>query len=179
MSSFFLKTKNRIEKIITVLSIISTVSINVLYISYLSFALRFDIGNRNINIALLVATLLFMLLYIILRPMGQNAKNGVVITKKIYKFFRFSMKIFTLLTTVYTITSSVKALSFIGVILSVGGALLLVFRIIIDALISILGIKIRRIGRSKKQKKTEQYNENEPVELELDFGDYAVSDIKE
>ena len=179
MSNFFQKTKNRIEKIITVLSIVTTISINITYIGYLAFALRFDIGNRNINIALLVATFLFMLLYIILRPMGQNTRNGVVITKKIYKLFRFGTRIFSLLTTVYSITSAVKALSFIGVILSVAGALLLITRIITDVLISILEIKIRRIGSNMKQKRTEQYNENEPVELELDLGDYAVSDIKE
>ena len=79
------QAKNEFIRQIRKLSIISTLTVHLLYIAYLGYSLMNDIGIKPVNIALMVGTAVFLIVYLFLQLFGENRKSKLKTTKKFYK----------------------------------------------------------------------------------------------
>ena len=147
-----LKTiKDELKRQIKIISISSTIIVNLLYISYLTFALRHSIGNRYVNFTLALATGAFLLMYLIFQTFGENKKN-VKRTKKVYKRIKRITKIFTVFTAIYTVATAVGSVSPIAAIFAIINAVILGIQMIFDLIASIIVRGARRVKTAAVEK---------------------------
>jgi uncharacterized membrane protein len=143
--------KDELKRQLKIITISSTVIINLLYISYLRFALRHGIGNRYVNFALTIATALFLLLYLIFRLFGENKKN-VKRTKRIYKRFKLLTKLFTVLTAIYVLITATGSVTPMAGIFAYLNAILLALQLIFELVASLITRGARRVKESVSER---------------------------
>jgi divalent metal cation (Fe/Co/Zn/Cd) transporter len=167
--------KKELTRQIKIISISSTVIINLLYISYLRFALRHSIGNRYVNFALTIATALFLVIYLILRLFGEN-KRSVKKTKRVYKRFKLLTKIFTVGMAIYALATAVGTVSPMATLFATVNAVLLGIRLIIELIASLIG---RGVSKAKNAAVERRLNKKREVNTyETDFTEAEVEDVK-
>lgn len=167
--------KKELTRQIKIVSISSTVIINLLYISYLRFALKHSIGNRYVNFALAIATALFLVIYLILRLFGENKRN-VKRTKKVYKRFKLLTKIFTVGMAIYTLATAVGTVSPFATLFATVNAVLLGIRLIIELIASLIS---RGVSKAKNAAVERRLNKKREVNTyETDFTEDEVEDVK-
>lgn len=135
------------------LSISTTLIIHILYIIYLTYSLKSGVGNKTVNLILLVGTVVFLLIYLILRLFGGK-KKSIKSTKRFYKRFKLFAKSFTAITAIYSLVTATKAISPIASFVSMAGAVFVLLRLVADILsyLFISGIKNLFSGIKKKSK---------------------------
>lgn len=151
----FKEAKEELQRQIKIISVSLTVLIHILYIGYLRFALRKSIGNRWVNLALVIATAVFLVVYLAFQVFSKNKKN-VKNAKRIYKRFKLLTKIFTIGTAVYTVITAVGSVSPFASIFAVANAILLGIRLILEMIISLLSLGARKVKSSIKRKREDK-----------------------
>lgn len=151
MAERFNEIKKELSRQLKIVSVSFTVLVHLLYIGYLRFALRKSIGNRYVNLVLVLMTAVFLVVYLIFSLVGKNKKNAKR-TKKVYKRFKLLMKIFTVGTAVYTVFTALGSVSPLAILYSVANAIVLVLRLIFELIISLVGFGARKV-KSKIGKK--------------------------
>ena len=147
--------KDELKRQLKIISVSSTVIINLLYISYLRFALRHGIGNRYVNFALTFATALFLVLYLIFRLIGENKKN-VKRTKKAYKRFKLMTKIFTVGTAVYAVLAASGSVTPLASVFAYLNAALLAVQLIFEVISSLIISGARRVKNHLSERVAER-----------------------
>ena len=145
-----LKTiKAELKRQITILSVSATVIINLIYLGYLTYSLGAGVGVREINIALMAGTVIFLAVYLFFRLGNrEEKKQKVKTTKKFYKNFKLITKLFTSLTALYALYTAQDA-NFIARVFAVIGAVMLALRLIGE----LLSFLIKRKVKKKKEQR--------------------------
>ncbi len=144
--------KDSFVKKIRRISITFTVTVHLLYIAYLIFAIYKEIGIRWVNIALAIGTAVFLLVYLIIRLAAKNSRGGIKTTKKFYKRFKLVTRIFSTATAIYTIITAVGSISPIAIFFAGVNAVLLIIRLIFEGILSLFDRKAKRIKKRIKSK---------------------------
>ena len=155
--------KNELIRQLKIISVSFNVIVNLLYIAYLRFAIKQGIGNRLVNTALVFATAIFLVVYIIFRLFGENKRN-VKRTKRIYKRFKLLMKLFTVGTAVYTVVIAVDAVSPVATVLAIVNAVILGVRLIFELIVSLITRGARKVKNSVVEKRLNKKRAEEKVE---------------
>ena len=157
---------------LTIISVSFTIIVHLLYISYLRFALRHSIGNRAVNFVLVMATALFLVVYLIFRVFIKN-RNNVKRTKRIYRRFKLIAKLFTVGIAIYTIATAVGSVSPFAALFAMINAIVLIIRLIFELIIAIITRGIRRVKNSVKERITLQNSSDIVDGIELDENEYS------
>lgn len=150
MKEKLIEAKNELLRQIRNISTTFNLLVYLMYIAYLGYALDSGIGIKEINIALIIGTAIFLIIYLALRLVGSKAKKGLKATKKFYKRFKLFTKIFSVGTSLYAVISAQGAVSPVARILAYLGAALLVLRIITELITSAIERGARRIKEKIK-----------------------------
>jgi hypothetical protein len=159
------QAKNEFIRQIRKLSIISTLTVHLLYIAYLGYSLMNDIGIKPVNIALMVGTAVFLIVYLFLQLFGENRKSKLKTTKKFYKKFKLATKVFTTGTAIYSLATAAKSVSPFAMILSVVGAVFLAIRILTDILVGLISKKVKNIKENMKNRRERRHEEKKMKKL--------------
>jgi amino acid transporter len=157
--------KNELARQLKAISISSTVIIHLLYIVYLRFALRKSIGNRMVNLALVLATGAFLVVYLAFQIFGKNKKN-IKRTKKLYKQFKLLTKVFTVGTAVYTVITAVGSVSPTAALFATVNAVLLGIRLIFEVIISLISLGARKVKSSITEKRARRNGTSKVIETD-------------
>ena len=147
--------KDELARQLRKISITITLIVHLLYIGYLSYSLLRGIGNRIINIALIIGTGVFLIVYLILQ-LFENRKKRLKSTKRYYKRFKLITKLFTTATAIYSLITASKAVSPFATFISVSGAVILLIKILFELISSLIARKAKQIKEertSKREKK--------------------------
>ena len=155
MKEKLIEAKNELVRQLRRVSITATLIVHLLYIGYLSYSLIRGIGFKIINIALIIGTALFLIIYLILQLVENNRKKKLKTTKKYYKRFKLSTTLFTTGTAIYSIITAANSVSKFAMVFSIAGAVMLVIKIIIEFLSSIL---TRKVAERKEKRKAVREN---------------------
>ena len=153
----FNNTKNAIEKITvgarrTLLTL--RLSVHLIYLAYLIYAITADIGVMWINSLMATATIAFIIAYIILYESGRGAKKKMKATKRFYKRFKLLARLFSVISAVYSIISAADAVSPLAVISASLAAFLWIAQFLAEIIISALkNMKNRIFSNVKKDVK--------------------------
>ena len=134
------------------LSIKFTLTVNLLYLGYLIYAISVGSGIRWINIALAIATVLFTLTNIAFRLMGKGGKRGAKASKRWYKRFKLVTKLFSIIAAGYGITTALASPSLINVILSYFTAVIWCVQVLLEILVSAIDRKIEAVRKRKEDR---------------------------
>ena len=167
MKEMLIKAKEKFKRKIRMASIISTLAIHLLYISYLTYSLINDIGIKAVNIALISGTSLFLIAYLFLQLVGEDRKIKLKNAKKIYKRFKLATKAFTTATAIYSLATAAGSVSPIAIALSGIGAIFLVLRIISEMLVSFISNRAKKFKESIKNKREEKKIKKMLDEIEI------------
>ena len=74
MKEKLIEAKNELLRQVRNISITFNVTVYLLYIAYLAYALTADIGIKEVNIALIIGTGFFLIIYLVLKLIGGKAK---------------------------------------------------------------------------------------------------------
>lgn len=132
------------------LSIKFTLTVNLLYLGYLIYAISVGSGIRWINISLAVATVLFTLVNIAFRLKGKGGKRGAKVSKRLYKRFKLVTKLFSIIAAGYGITTALASPSLITVVLSYFTAAIWCMQVLLEIVVSAIDRKIER-GRKRRE----------------------------
>ena len=155
MKEKLIEAKNELVRQLRRVSITATLIVHLLYIGYLSYSLIRGIGFKIINIALIIGTALFLIIYLILQLVENNRKKKLKTTKKYYKRCKLSTTLFTTGTAIYSIITAANSVSKFAMVFSIAGAVMLVIKIIIEFLSSIL---TRKVAERKEKRKAVREN---------------------
>ena len=147
MKEKIIAAKDEFKRQIKNLSIISTLTINLIYIGYLTYSLMNDVGIRIVNISLIIGTAVFLLAYLFLQLVGQKQKDRLKSTKRTYKRFKLITKVFTTGTALYSLVTAASSANMVATVITAVGAGFLVLRIIVE----IIGELIRRKAKKMKE----------------------------
>lgn len=167
MKEKLLKAKEELLRQVRNISISITVAVHLIYIGYLAYSLKQDIGIKEVNIALIVGTAVFLVAYLFLQIVTDNRKSRLKTTKKFYKRFKLVTKVFTTGTAVYSLVTAAKAVSPFAMILSVLGAIFLAVRVITELLVALISSQARKIKESFKSKRESKKMQKLVEEMEI------------
>lgn len=109
--------ENVAKKIKSVIKILGGIG-QLVYIIYLAFALKNDIGHRVVNFALLFLTAIYFIFYLIFFGKKSGKKTYKKLTKA-KKFAKLGIKAFSLGVSIYALYSSAAGPSIISIFLSI------------------------------------------------------------
>ena len=167
--------KDELLRQLKIISISFNVIVNLLYIGYLYFAIKQEIGNKYVNMTLAIATALFLLIYLILR-LFKNDKKNLKRTKKVYKRIKLLTKVFTVGTAVYTVSIAVGSVSPLATLFAIVNAILLGIRLIFELILSLI---TRSVGKVKSSVIEKRLNRKRPnLETDMSFVPDEVFDVE-
>ena len=152
--------KDTFVKKIRRISITFTVTVHLIYIAYLLFAIDNNIGIGWVNALLAIGTGIFLITYLVIRLTMQNAKSKIKTTKKFYRRFRLATRLFSTATAIYAIVTAVGSVSPLAVFFAGVSAILLVIRLIFEALLYTIESKARKIKESINNRLHAPKNDN-------------------
>lgn len=167
MKEKLIDAKNELVRQIRGVSISITLTVHLLYIGYLAYALMQDIGIRIINIALMIGTAVFLLVYLFLQLVGENRKGKLKSTKRFYKRFKLLTKVFSTATAVYSLVTAAKSVSPFAMILSILGAVFLGIRVIVELLSSLISRKVKKVKENRLSRREEKKLQKKIEDLEV------------
>ena len=173
MKEKIIAAKDEFKRQIKNLSIISTLTINLIYIGYLTYSLMNDVGIKVVNIALIIGTSVFLLVYLFLQLVGQKQKGQLKSTKRTYKRFKLATKLFTTATALYSLFTAASSANFIATVITAVGAGFLVLRIIVEIITELIRRKARKIKedfiakRESKKMEAIEKRQNKRMEKSL------------
>ena len=168
--------KDELQRQITIVSVTATLLIHLIYLGYLTYALLSGIGVKEINIALIAGTLIFLVTYLIFRLGNKEKKQKVKTTKRFYKNFKLITKLFTSLTAIYTLYTAQDA-GFFARIFAIIGAVILVLRLVGELLSFIIKRKVRTAQENRAKRREEK--RNKPSENEVNEMLRTLDDTKD
>lgn len=171
MKEKLLEAKNEFVRQIRNISITFNLAVYLMYIAYLGYALDQGIGIKEVNIALIIGTALFLIIYIALRTVGSGSKKGLKATKKFYKRFKLTTKVFSVGTSLYAVVTAQSAISPIARILAYLGAALLILRLITELITSAAQRSAKRIKKKFKESAEERKERKAMKEIERELGE--------
>ena len=159
------------------LSITTTLIVNLIYIGYLAYSLKNDVGIKEVNIALIIGTAVFMVASLFFKLIG--GRENLKTTKRFYKRFKLVTKLFSSATAIYSLITAAKAVSPFAMILSTIGAGFLVLRLITELLGSLVSGKARRIKADLAAKRERRKNQKVIDSVEPDDEPCPIYDTAE
>lgn len=168
--------KEELQRQITIVSVTATLLIHLIYLGYLTYALLSGIGVKEINIALIAGTLIFLVTYLIFRLGNKEKKQKVKTTKRFYKNFKLITKLFTSLTAIYTLYTAQDA-GFFARIFAIIGAVILVLRLVGELLSFIIKRKVKTAKENRAKRREEK--RNKPSENEVNEALRTLDDTKD
>lgn len=157
MAGKIAQIKEELLKQIRRISITITVAVNLLYIAYLLFAYANDIGNKYVNIALAVGTVVFLVAYLIITLILNGSKSKLKSAKKFYKRFKLLTKVFTVGTAIYTLITAAEASKF-AMWFAAGNAIFLAIRLVFEFIAITIERKIKSFKENRQRRKEEKAN---------------------
>ena len=145
MKEKLITAKDEFKRQMKKLSILSTLTINLIYIGYLTYSLMNDVGIRIVNISLIIGTAVFLLAYLFLQLVGQKQKDRLKSTKRTYKRFKLITKVFTTATAVYSLITAANSTNIVATVITAVGAGFLVLRIIIEIVAELIRRKAKKM----------------------------------
>ena len=133
-------------------SIKVTLTVNLLYLGYLTYAILRNTGIRWINISLAVATVIFTIANIIFRMQGKRGKSGAKTAKHWYKRFKLLTKLFSIIAAIYGIITALGSTTLLTVLLSYITASIWFFQVLLEIIVSAIDRKIEKIKKRKQDK---------------------------
>ena len=145
MKEKLIAAKDEFKRQIKILSILSTLTINLIYIGYLAYSLMNDVGIKVVNIALIIGTSVFLLVYLFLQLVGQKQKGQLKSTKRTYKRFKLITKVFTTGTALYSLVTAASSANMVATVITAVGAGFLVLRIIVEIITELIRRKAKKM----------------------------------
>ena len=142
MKEKLIAAKDEFNRQIKRLSIISTLTIHLLYIGYLAYSLINDVGIKIVNLALIIGTAVFLVVYLFLQLIGQ--KSQIKSSKRTYKRFKLITKVFTTATAIYSLITAASSTNIIATIITAVGAGFLALRVLVEIIVALIKRKAKR-----------------------------------
>ena len=164
-------TKEALSDAIRNLSIKFTLTVNILYLGYLGFAILKNTGIRWINIALAAATVIFTILNIAFRLQGKRGKGRAKTAKHWYKRFKLLTKLFSIVAATYSIITALGSTSALTIMLSYVTAGIWFVQVLLEIIVSAIEHKIE----ARKKRKEDRINRRNSM-IDEDYKD--IDDVE-
>ena len=139
------KTLGILKTIFRNLSITVNMTLHGIYLFFLLFLIIAGLGVQWINIALMVLTAAFMLIYLLLRLSKKNTARKIRYLKESYKLIKISAKIVTIITAIYTLFTAFNYVHPIVLILALLGAIFFIIRLLVEIIFDLIKRKVESI----------------------------------
>ena len=136
------------------LSIKFTLTVNLLYLGYLTYAILAGSGIRWINIALAGATVIFTIVNVVFRLQGKRGKSGIKTSKRWYKRFKLVTKLFSIIAASYGIVTALGSAKILTVLLSYATAAIWFVQVLLEIVVSLIDRKLE----ARKKRKEDRIN---------------------
>lgn len=127
------------------LSIGVNMTLNGIYLLFLLILIIAGLGVQWINIALMILTGAFMLIYLLLRLSNKNTTRKIRYLKESYKVIKITAKIVTLITTIYTLYAAFNYVHPLLFILALLGITFLMIRLLVEIIFNLIKRKVESI----------------------------------
>lgn len=127
------------------LSIGVNMTLNGIYLLFLLILITAGLGVQWINIALMILTGAFMLIYLLLRLSNKNTIRKIRYLKESYKVIKITAKIVTLITTIYTLFTAFNYVHPLLFILALLGITFLMIRLLVEIIFNLIKRKVESI----------------------------------
>lgn len=127
------------------LSIGVNMTLNGIYLLFLLILIIAGLGVQWINIALMILTSAFMLIYLLLRLSNKNTTRKIRYLKESYKVIKITAKIVTLITTIYTLFTAFNYVHPLLFILALLGITFLMIRLLVEIIFNLIKRKVESI----------------------------------
>lgn len=127
------------------LSIGVNMTLNGIYLLFLLILIIAGLGVQWINIALMILTGAFMLIYLLLRLSNKNTIRKIRYLKESYKVIKITAKIVTLITTIYTLFTAFNYVHPLLFILALLGITFLMIRLLVEIIFNLIKRKVESI----------------------------------
>ena len=127
------------------LSIGVNMTLNGIYLLFLLILIIAGLGVQWINIALMILTGAFMLIYLLLRLSNKNTTRKIRYLKESYKVIKITAKIVTLITTIYTLFTAFNYVHPLLFILALLGITFLMIRLLVEIIFNLIKRKVESI----------------------------------
>lgn len=127
------------------------ISIQIIYVAYLSYALIAKNGSQIANALLLSVSIGYLIAYVILKPGNQNSKQLLKKGKRTYKIFKLTMRSFNLGVMVYGIFVTANHTDFATVALTSLFVAIFLIQVFCEILIYCIERKIRKFIENFKE----------------------------